>query len=108
MISQTASSQSPDQDLFKFIGKTGDIISVLCTTKGLGSDLDSVLDIHDSNGNLIAYNDQNGLAPGEYAQGDSFIQMVLPADGTYYIVVYDYNKGVGAFSASYRLHTKLP
>jgi hypothetical protein len=53
--------------------------------------------------NEIAWNDENGL----YGQGDSFIQAVLPADGKYYIVLFDYFAGYGA-SYTYRLHITLP
>jgi hypothetical protein len=99
--------QAGDEDAYKFSGKAGDIISVVCTTQGLGSDLDSIIEIWDGNNNLIATNDQNGLAPGLYPQNDSFVQMVLPANGIYYIVVVDYYN-LGGSTYSYRLHVKLP
>ncbi len=92
-----------DYDAFQFTGKRGDIVSVVCDTEGLNSSLDSVLFIADASLTEIAWNDENGV----YRQGDSFIQTVLPADGTYYIVVADYFGGGGS-NYRYRLHVKLP
>jgi len=97
-----------DVDAFKFTGRSGDIISVICDTQGTSSYLDSVLSVYDGNLNLVAYNDQNGLAPQLYPINDSFIQMVLPADGTYYIVVEDYYGTAGDSNYTYTLHVKLP
>jgi len=55
---------------------------------------------------LIAMNDQNGLAPNLYPQNDSFIQVALPADDTYFITVVDYWNNGGP-NYAYRLHVKL-
>jgi hypothetical protein len=100
--------QAGDQDVYKFTGKAGDVVSVICTTQGLASDLDSVIEIYDSKMNLIAMNDQNGLAPNLYPQNDSFVQAALPANDTYYIVVRDYWEDSGGATYAYRLHAKLP
>ena len=95
-----------DIDVFSFTGAKGDIISIICDTQGTGSSLDSILAVFDSGLNQIAYNDQNGLAPGLYPQDDSFVQMELPADGLYYIALFDfYDDGGPDFT--YRLHVKL-
>jgi hypothetical protein len=96
-----------DADVFYFTGRKGDIISIICDTQGTDSFLDSILAVFDSNLNQIAYNDQNGLAPGLYPQDDSFIQMVLPADGRYYIALFDFYDDGGS-NFTYRLHIKLP
>jgi hypothetical protein len=92
-----------DLDTFKFTGKRGDIVSVICDTQGLSSSLDCYASIADSNLQEIAYNDDSGL----YNQLDSFVQAVLPADGAYYIVVYDYDS-YGGPDYTYRLHITLP
>jgi hypothetical protein len=55
----------------------------------------------------LAYNDQNGLAPGLYPQGDSFIRMQLPADGIYYVMVFDFYESGGP-GYTYTLHLNLP
>lgn len=74
-----AISVAYDQDLFYFYGTQGQIVTIFSETGG-DSRLDSVLAVYDSDGDpQLAYNDQNGLAPGLYPQYDSFIQMVLPA-----------------------------
>jgi hypothetical protein len=96
-----------DIDVFYFAGRKGDIISVICDTQETGSYLDSILAVYDSDLNQIGYNDQNGLAPGLYPQDDSFIQMVLPADGVYYIGVFDFYDDGGS-NFTYTLHVKLP
>jgi hypothetical protein len=102
-----AISTPKDADAFKITGNAGDIISVICDTQGTGSSLDSYLEVYDSNLNLIARNDQNGLAPQGYPENDSFIQMALPANGTYYIVLSDAFSNGGS-NYTYTLYIKLP
>jgi hypothetical protein len=48
------------------------------------------------------YLNENGL----FFQSDSFIQAVLPADGTYYLVVTD-AQGRGGQNGYYRLHVQF-
>ena len=92
-----------DIDYFKFTGRRGDIVTAICDTQGLNSYLDSVLYLTKSDGiTVIAANDQNGL----YYQSDSFLQAVLPEDGTYLIAVTDYY-GYGGAGYPYRLHLRL-
>jgi hypothetical protein len=88
-------------------GQLGEVVSVICDTLGTGSYLDSYLELYDSNYNLIAVNDQNGSAPQLYPINDSFIQVALPANDVYYIVVSDYF-GDGGSEYDYTLHIKLP
>jgi hypothetical protein len=95
-----------DYDYFAFSGIAGDVISVICETPDPNSYLDSVLAIYNSNLQLIAYNDQNGLAPDLYPENDSFIQLAIPEDGTYYIELTDYY-GYGDPGDTYTLHIKL-
>jgi hypothetical protein len=102
LISGTIGS-TEDMDSFKFAGKKGDIVSVVCDTQGLSSSLDSLVFIAGADLSIVAWNDQNGL----YAQDDSFLQIVLPADGTYYVVVLDYY-GWGGSDYPYKLHMRLP
>jgi len=90
-------------EFFKFTGHQGDIATVICDTQGLGSYLDPLLYIVKSDGQTaIAVNDQNGL----YGESDSFLQIVLPADGTYYIALIDYYQSGGS-NYPYRLHFRL-
>jgi hypothetical protein len=102
---------SEDVDSFKFVGHAGDVITVICDAQLAGSWLDSVVDIYrDAGGTLewIGENDQNGLAPELYPVNDSFLQMELPADDTYYIVVSDYYGDGDPDNYFYTLHVNLP
>jgi hypothetical protein len=92
-----------DLDYFKFTGHQGDIVSALIDTQSPPFYLDSVLRLEKSDGTVISENDQNGL----FWQNDSFLQVVLPADGTYYIRVSDYY-GDGGANYSYRLYVNIP
>ncbi len=105
LISGTISTSS-DADVYKIQGNAGDILSVICTTQGLTSDLDSYLVVRDSAQNLIAQNDDNGLTPQLYPSMDAFIQLELPADGAYYITVTD-TSGNGGSTYTYKLHVRL-
>jgi hypothetical protein len=79
---------------------------VICDAQLDGSWLDSVLELSDGT-SLIAENDQNGLSPELYSVNDSFIQVVIPANGYYYIKLKDYF-GDGGAEFYYTLHVKLP
>jgi len=96
-----------DADIFYFVGRKDHIVSITCDTQGTDSYLDSVLAVFDGNLNQLAYNDQNGLAPGSYPQDDSFIQLVLPADGIYYVMLLDFYDDGGP-EYTYTLHLNLP
>lgn len=70
---------------------------------------DSVLRLYDSNGTLVAANDDNGSysEPGSLSYKDSYLQYPLSA-GTYYIKVGSYwDNGIDA-GASYQLHVSIP
>ena len=92
-----------DVDYFKFTGRQGDIVTALLDTQTGSSILDSVLRLEKSDGTIVSENDQNGLM----WQNDSFLQVVLPADGTYYLRVSDY-WGDGGSTYTYRLHVRAP
>ncbi|MBN1568571.1 MAG: hypothetical protein JXA73_12055 [Acidobacteria bacterium] len=70
--------------------------------------LDSALAVYDSDGDtLLAFNDQNGLASGLYSQNDLFIEMMLPATGIYYVMIWGYCDG-GDTDFTYTLYSNLP
>jgi len=92
-----------DVDYFKFTGRQGDTVTALLDTQSGSSGLDSVLRLEKSDGTIVSENDQNGLM----WQNDSFLQVVLPADGTYYLRVSDY-WGDGGSTYTYRLHVRAP
>jgi hypothetical protein len=96
-----------DVDRYKFTGKAGDIVSVITQAGEESYLLDTIIGIYDSSQNLIAVNDQTGLR----SDNNSFIQVALPADGTYYLVLFDYYNGdyySSNYSYAYRLQVKLP
>jgi hypothetical protein len=95
-----------DVDLFQFAGKAGDIVTVIASASG-SSNLDSYLEVYDRDLRLVAVNDQSGLSSGSYPLNDSFVHIVLPADGTYYIALSDYWFS-GDPSYAYELQIKLP
>ncbi len=98
LISGTIGSAT-DRDYFSFSGKQGDVVTAMAETVGMSSELDAILTLLDSVGVTICSNDQNGLM----FQNDSFLHLVLPADGTYYLRVTSYtNEGGSSFV--YRLH----
>jgi hypothetical protein len=100
-----AIGRAGDEDYYSFSGKQGDIVSILCVADMIGSsdNMDSYVEIYDSAQDLIASNDDNGLN----GTGDSFLQIALPEDGAYYIVVSN-NNSYGDATCFYRLHVKLP
>ena len=100
-------SSSSDVDSVSYMGSSGEVISIICRTTGIGSHMDPVLQVYDSALNLIAENDDNGLSPALRPSSESFIEMELPADDTYYFVVYDYYGNYGP-DINYILHVKLP
>lgn len=98
-----------DWDFYVFNGQAGQILTIICDTTQLSatSYLDPIVRVFDSSYIEIAYNDQNGMAPGLYPRNDSFIQIVLPRTGIYYVSVYDYWDDVGSTTNyQYRLHLR--
>ncbi len=98
-----------DEDFYSFSGQQGDVISVICDAQLAGSWLDSMLEIYGESISLvdpIALNDQNGMTPGLYPVNDSFVQVELPANDTYFIRVRDFFSDGGP-EFSYRLYVKI-
>lgn len=95
-------SVNGDVDYFQFTGKSGDVVTVVVSTANLNSALDSLLFLLNPDGTVLAENDENGL----FFQSDSFLQAALPADGTYYLAVTDYQSR-GGFNGTYRMHVQL-
>ncbi len=76
-----------DVDYYAFSGSAGDVIIADIDAKAIGSDLDPYLYLYDTDGvtELTHNDDHDGL--------DSRIEYTLPADGTYYLKVREYNHG---------------
>jgi hypothetical protein len=104
-------STKDDVDYFKFTGQKGKIVSVLVRLPS-GSDLDSEVFLLDSAGTGIAWNDQNGLGGPLSAEIDapdwaSFTTAILPADGTYYIKLWDWLGEFGGSTYTYEIHVSM-
>jgi hypothetical protein len=76
-------SQPGDYDYFKFTAKKGQVWHVECFARRLGSGLDAVLHIFDANKKVLVGNDDSKKA-------DSYIRFQAPADGDYFVRVYDH------------------
>lgn len=79
---------------FKFPGKKGQGVDISCYARRLGSPLDTVLHVYqaDAKGQLAGQIAQNDDAVGP----DSAVRVTLPADGDYFLWVYDHLKKGGA------------
>ncbi len=96
-------------DWFRFHGSAGQKIVAEVLARRLGSPLDSALRITDAAGKQIAFNDDHtdkafGLLTH---QADSWLMATLPADGTYYVQLYDVQRHAGPEYA-YRLRLSAP
>ena len=96
---------------FKFTGKKGDVVTALVSTAGLSSALDAIVFLVGTDGTTtLGFNDDNGLfvQSGSFVQvqSDSFLQAVLPSDGTFYVAISDANQQ-GRSNNFYQLHFQL-
>ena len=98
-----------DQDVFQFTAQKGDILVAEVNARRLDSPLDSLLTLIDSDGKLIAINDDHS-DPGSGLNthhADSYIRTEIPADGTYYVQITD-TAHHGSPSSTYRLRLSPP
>ena len=101
--------QPGEQDVFKFVGHTGQQIVAEVFARRLDSPLDSFLRLTDADGKQIAFNDDfedkgSGL---NTHHADSYLTATLPADGNYFIHLTD-TQGQGGPEFSYRLRISEP
>ena len=87
-----------DFDFFSFDALNGDFITLDVDTDAYLGVLDPILGLFDSAGNLMAFND-DGPSQGSEPY-DSYLSVLVPADGTYYAVI-------GGFS-SFDVPASLP
>ncbi|MGC8888240.1 MAG: hypothetical protein ACP5MG_13900 [Verrucomicrobiia bacterium] len=98
-----------DKDVFGFYANKGDTIVAEVYARRLNSPLDSAILLLDSAGNKVAYNDDfmdkgSGLTTHH---ADSYIKATIPANGFYYLQIYD-NQWRGGEQFSYRLRISKP
>jgi hypothetical protein len=98
-----------DSDVFRFEGRAGDEIVAEVMARRLGSPLDSILNLADAAGHVVAMNDdfEDKSAGLITHQADSFIRAKLPAAGTYYLYLGD-TQGKGGAEYAYRLRVSRP
>lgn len=100
---------SGDLDVFKFRGKTNQVIVVDVMARRLGSPLDSFVKVTDARGRVLAVNDDfEDLSAGSITHhSDSNLAVKLPAEGIYYIHLSDTARKGGA-EYGYRLRVSEP
>jgi len=96
----------PDQDYFSFTGKKGDVVNILVETASLPAEslLDAEVYLFDSSDRIVSSNDQNGV--DGLPVHDAFIRTTLPADGTYFVRVWDFWREGGS-DFSYKMHVTI-
>jgi len=98
-----------DVDLFAIEAKAGQTLVAEVTARRLDSPLDSMLEIRDAKGLLIAANDDYAdVASGlSTHHADSYVMTKLPNDGVYYVQIRDTSQG-GGKAFAYRLRLSPP
>jgi hypothetical protein len=97
-----------ENTVFRFEGKAGDEIVAEVMARRLDSPMDSVLRLTDAAGKQIAYNDDfedKGFGLNTH-HADSYLRVVLPATGTYYLYLADIQSKWGP-DYSYRLRLSV-
>jgi len=102
-------SSAGEVDGFSFKGGVGKVIVAEVQARRLGSPLDSLLQLTDDEGNVVAWNDDHeDRAAGLVThQADSYVRAKLPASGTYHVRVAD-AQGHGGPAYAYRLRVGPP
>ena len=101
--------QSDDWDVFRIEGKAGETIVAEVMARRLASPVDSMLELTDSEGKVLAFNDDHedpavGL---NTHHADSYLRATLPADGVHYVRLRDTARHGGPAYA-YRLRISHP
>ncbi|MBI3098341.1 MAG: hypothetical protein HYY93_08895 [Planctomycetes bacterium] len=104
-----------DADHFRFDGRSGDEIVIEVLARRLGSPLDALVQMFDSTGGLVAWNDDLERKEGDLRtdmgvmthHADSYFRAKLPKDGAYTVRLAD-AQGQGGESCAYRLRIGPP
>ena len=78
-------SEPGDIDYFKFAAKKGQVWHIECYARRIGSGLDAVINVFDGAEKHLVGND-------DVRKSDSYIRFQVPADGDYFVRVYDHLK----------------
>ncbi|MDR3710170.1 MAG: hypothetical protein P4L33_17890 [Capsulimonadaceae bacterium] len=102
-------SQPREVHTFRFLGKAGQKIVAEVYARRLNSPMDSALQLTDSHGKVIAFNDDAvDLGAGLVThQADSYLTATLPAAGSYDLSIWD-TQSKGGVDFVYRLRISPP
>ncbi|MDR0522707.1 MAG: PPC domain-containing protein [Planctomycetaceae bacterium] len=105
-------SDENDVDYFAFAGRKGERAVIDLASRSLDLPLDSVAELIDPQGKVIAANDDRAGAAGpnigkETHHADSYLNVEIPADGVYRIRLYDAARR-GGKEYAYRLRISAP
>jgi hypothetical protein len=97
-----------DVDFYAVSLSAGETLSVDIDARELGSSLDPVLGIFDTDGTTLLDSSDDDPAPGESSSLDSYLQFLASAEGTYFIAVsafsdLDFDGTDGKSSGSYTI-----
>lgn len=84
-----------DVDFFRFEGKAGQRVIATCRAARIDSRLSAVLEVYDAGGRRLGYGREN-------VRQDPLVDVTLPADGPYFVKLYDFLYRGGA-EYGYRL-----
>lgn len=90
-----------DKDGFAFEAKKGDVLDIRVFARSLGSPLDAIIRVRNSEGKTIVGNDDERGAP------DSYMRLAVPADGDYLLEIEDH-LGRGGEAFVYRVEVTRP
>ncbi len=100
VVIEGAIDRPKDVDVFRFAGKKGQKLTAEVLAHRHGSPLDAMLTLYNAAGQQVAFNDD--LAPDTR---NARIDVVLPADGDYFLVLIDAHDS-GSAAHVYRLVVK--
>ncbi len=101
--------QGDDCDVFQIDGKAGETVVAEVYARRLDSPLDSMLTLTDSQGKILAFNDDYedpGVGLNTH-HADSYLMVKLPADGTYCVHLRDTARQ-GGKDYAYRIRLSAP
>jgi hypothetical protein len=89
-------SASTDVDYFVFAGKKGQRVLASCLTSSIDSRLEAGLELYDTAGRRLGAN-------RKYFENDALLDVTLPADGDFYLRLFQYAYARGDAQHFYRL-----
>jgi len=107
-------SHENDVDVFAFEGRKGERVVLDVAARSLDSPLDAMLELFDAEKTLVVSNDDRADSQGpniglQTHHADPYLSVELPADGRYFVRLYDVaRQGGGVFAYRLRLSPPQP